>query len=38
MSAEAGRPPIRLGLPDAGAEEAAAVAEVLASGQLTMGP
>lgn len=31
-------PPIRLGLPDVGAEEAAAVAEVLASGQLTMGP
>ncbi len=29
---------IRLGWPDVGAEEAAAVAEVLASGQLTMGP
>ena len=29
---------IRLGLPDVGAEEAAAVAEVLASGHLTMGP
>jgi dTDP-4-amino-4,6-dideoxygalactose transaminase len=29
---------IRLGWPDVGVEEAAAVAEVLASGQLTMGP
>ncbi len=29
---------IRLGAPDVGAEEAAAVAEVLESGQLTMGP
>jgi perosamine synthetase len=32
------RPPIRLAWPDVGAEEAAAVAEVLESGQLTMGP
>ena len=31
-------PPIRLGLPDVGAEENAAVAAVLASGHLTMGP
>ncbi len=30
--------PIRLARPDVGAEEAAAVAEVLASGRLTMGP
>ena len=30
--------PIRLARPDVGAEELAAVAEVLASGQLTMGP
>jgi perosamine synthetase len=30
--------PIRLGLPDVGAEEAQAVADVLASGHLTMGP
>ena len=29
---------IRLAWPDVGAEEAAAVAEVLASGRLTMGP
>ena len=31
-------PPIRLARPDVGDAELAAVAEVLASGQLTMGP
>lgn len=35
---EAGADLIRLAWPDVGAEEAAAVAEVLASGRLTMGP
>ena len=35
---EAGTDLIRLARPDVGEEEAAAVAEVLASGQLTMGP
>ena len=35
---EAGARLIRLARPDVGAEEAAAVAEVLESGQLTMGP
>jgi dTDP-4-amino-4,6-dideoxygalactose transaminase len=36
--AGAGLKPLRLAWPDVGAEEAAAVAEVLESGQLTMGP
>ncbi len=39
QGAEAGdRLRLRLARPDVGAEEAAAVAEVLESGQLTMGP
>ena len=38
MSATAGPPPIRLARPDVGDAELAAVAEVVASGQLTMGP
>jgi perosamine synthetase len=38
VSAESGADPIRLAWPDVGDAELAAVAEVLASGQLTMGP
>ena len=38
QGAQAGAGLIRLAWPDVGAEEAAAVAEVLESGQLTMGP
>ena len=38
QGAQAGTGLIRLAWPDVGAEEAAAVAEVLESGQLTMGP